>query len=108
MDDFDQVERVTRLVGRAAAVGVPAWIVLLAVLPFATGLGPLACLSLATLLAGALVIVVERRRSRRAGRSQEADGAPRVRRPMSAGTAVLLTLGGVALLVYIVFVIQAA
>ena len=108
MDDFDQIERVTRLVGRSAAVGIPTWIVLLGVLPFITGLGPLACLSLATLLAGALVVFVERRRSRRGERSQEAAGAPRVRQPMSARTAALLTLGGVALLAYVVFVIRAA
>ena len=106
MDDFDQIERVTRLVGRSAAVGIPTWIVLLALLPL-TGLGPLPCLSLATLLAGALVVVVERRRSRRE-RAEASPGAGRPRRPMSALTAALLTLGGVALLVYVVFVIRAA
>jgi len=107
MDDFDQIEHVTRLVGRTAAVGVPTWIVLLAVLPF-TGLGVLACLSLATLLAGVVVVVVERRRSRRGEAARPAAGAPRARRPMSPLTAALLTLGGVALLVYVVFVLRAA
>ena len=109
MDDFDQIERVTRLVGRTAAVGIPTWIVLLAVLPF-TGLGPLACLSLATLLTGALVVVVERRRSRRgeAEATEAGTGTARARRPMSPLTAAALTLGGVALLAYIVFVIRAA
>ena len=112
MDDFDQIERVTRLVGRTAAVGIPTWIVLLAVLPF-TGLGALACLSLATLLAGALVVVVERRRSRGGEAAEEAAeeaavGTPRARRPMGPLTAAALTLGGVALLAYIVFVVRAA
>ena len=107
MDDFEQVERVTRLVGRSAAVGIPTWIVLLALLPL-TGMGPLPCLSLATLLAGALVVVVERRRSRRGERAEASPGAVRPRRPMGALTAALLTLGGVALLVYVVFVIRAA
>jgi hypothetical protein len=108
VDDFDQIERVTRLVGRTAAVGIPTWIVLLAVLPF-TGLGALACLSLATLLAGALVVVVERRRSRGGEAAEEAAvGTPRARRPMGPLTAAALTLGGVALLAYIVFVVRAA
>jgi hypothetical protein len=107
MDDFDRVERVTRLVGRSAAVGIPIWIVLLGVLPF-SGLGPVPCLTLATLLAGAVVVVVERRRSRRGERAEAGPGSARARRPMSALTAALLTLGGVALLAYVVFVILAA
>jgi hypothetical protein len=82
------------------------WIVLLAVLPFATGLGPLACLSLATLLAAVLVVLVERRRSRTETRP---DGGPApVRRPMSALTGAGVALGVVALLVYVIFVLRSA
>lgn len=96
--------------GRAAAVGIPVWIVLLAVLP-ATGLGPLPCLSLATLLAAGAVVLAERRRSRRLRAERDAPGEP-LRRgergPMAASTAVGLTLGAVALLVYVLFVIRAA
>ena len=85
---------------------IPAWIVLLGVLPFATGLGPLACLSFATLLAVAAVVLVERRRARREARPA---GDPRpARRPMSALTGAGLTLGAVALLVYVVFVLRSA
>jgi hypothetical protein len=87
-------------------VFLPVWIVLLGVLPFATGLGPLACLSLATLAAAAVVVVVERRRARRAARP--AGGPPAPRRPMSALTAVGLTLGAVALLIYVIFVLRSA
>jgi hypothetical protein len=87
-------------------VFLPVWILLLGVLPPATGLGPLACLSLATLLAAAAVVVVERRRARRGARP--ADGPPGPRRPMSALTAAGLTLGGVALLIYVVFVLRSA
>ena len=49
--------------GRAALVGVPTWIVLLALLPF-TGLGVGACLALATVLAIAAIVVAERLRRR--------------------------------------------
>ena len=85
---------------------LPVWIVLLGVLPFATGLGPLACLSLATLLAAAAVVVVERRRARHESRPA---GAPHARRrPMSALTAAGLTLGAVVLLVYLIFVLRSA
>jgi hypothetical protein len=76
------------------------------VLPFATGLGPLACLSLATLLAAAVVVLVERRRARSGARP--AGGAPPTRRPMSALTGAGIALGVVALLVYVVFVLRAA
>jgi hypothetical protein len=87
-------------------VFLPTWIVLLAVLPFATGLGPLACLSLATLVAAAAVVAVERRRSRKA--AQPAGGPPAPRRPMSALSAAGLTLGAVALVVYVIFVLRSA
>jgi hypothetical protein len=76
------------------------------VLPFATGLGPLACLSLATLLAAVLVVLVERRRSRTETRP---DGGPGpARRPMSALTGAGVALGVVALLVYVIFVLRSA
>jgi len=87
-------------------VFLPVWIVLLGVLPPATGLGPLACLSLATLLAATAVVVVERRRARRAARP--AGGPPAPRRPMGALTAASLTLGAVALLIYVIFVLRSA
>jgi hypothetical protein len=91
-------------------VFLPLWIVLLGVLPFATGLGPLACLSLATLAAAAAVVVVERRRARRAARpaTRPADGPPAPRRPMGALTAAGLTLGAVVLLIYVIFVLRSA
>ena len=84
---------------------MPTWIVLLAALPF-TGLGVLACLTLATALAIAVVIVAERMR----GRGPRAAGEPRAGgrfRSMSPLAAAGLTLGVVALLVYVVFVIRA-
>ena len=89
---------------------LPVWIVLLGVLPYATGLGPLACLSLATLLAAAAVVLVERRRGRREARAEArpAGGPPPARRPMGPLTAAGLTLGAVALLIYVVFVIRSA
>jgi hypothetical protein len=87
-------------------VFLPVWIVLLGVLPYATGLGPLACLSLATLLAAAVVVLVERRRER--AEARPAGGPPPARRPMSALTAAGLTLGAVVLLIYVVFVIRSA
>jgi hypothetical protein len=87
-------------------VFLPVWIVLLAVLPFVTGMGPLACLSLATLVAVVAVVLVERRRSRRDARPA---GAPAVaRRPMGALTAAGLTLGVVVVLIYVVFVLRTA
>jgi hypothetical protein len=105
-DDFDQVERLTRRVGRAAAVGVPTWIVLLGALPF-TGLGVGACLALATGLAIAAVVAAERLRSR--GDRPAADRGPaRPRRAVSPLAAVGLTLAVVAVLVYVVLVIRAA
>jgi hypothetical protein len=87
-------------------VFLPVWIVLLGVLPYATGLGPLACLSLATLLAAAVVVLVERRRAR--AEARPAGGPPPARRPMSPLAAAGLTLGAVALLIYVVFVIRSA
>jgi hypothetical protein len=87
-------------------VFLPVWIVLLGVLPYVTGMGPLGCLSLATLVAVVVVVLVERRRSRREARPPA--GPPPTRKPMSALTAAGLTLGAVALVVYVVFVLRAA
>lgn len=87
-------------------VFLPVWIVLLGVLPYATGLGPLACLSLATLLAAGVVVLVERRRSRREART--AAGPPVARKPMSALTGAGIALGVVVLLIYVVFVLRAS
>lgn len=110
-DDFDQIERLTRRVGRGAAVGLPTWIVLLGLLPL-TGWGPLACLSLATVLAVGVVFGAERRRTRRLAADEAGHGdiARRrgERRPMSALPAVALTLAAVIALIYVVFVIRAA
>jgi hypothetical protein len=103
-DDFDQIERLTRRVGRAALVGVPTWIVLLAVLPF-TGLGVGACLALATGIAIAAVIAAERLRGR--DRSRAPAGRARgPRRAMSPLAAAGLTLLAVAIIVYVVFVLR--
>ncbi len=87
-------------------VFLPVWIVLLGVLPYLTGMGPLACLSLATLVAVAAVVLVERRRSRREARPAGAPAA--ARRPMGALTAAGLTLGVVVVLAYVVFVLRSA
>ena len=102
-DDIDQIERLTRRVARGAVVGVPTWIVLLALLPF-TGLGVVACLALATGLAIVAVVVAERlRRDGRDGRARRRD---RPRRAMSPLAAAGLTLLAVAIVVYVVFVIR--
>ena len=91
---------------RGAAIGVPTWIVLLAALP-ATGLGVVACLALATGLAIAAVVVAERLRGREPRAGGAAAGA-RPRRAMSPLAAAALTLGAVAVLVYVILVIRAA
>jgi hypothetical protein len=89
---------------RAAAVGVPTWIVLLALLPF-TGLGVGACLAVATALAIGAVILAERLRAR--GPRRRPVRGRRPRRQMSPLAAVGITLAAVAVLVYVIFVIQA-
>jgi hypothetical protein len=77
--------------------------VLLGALPF-TGLGPEACLTIATALAVAAIVLAERRQGRR-----EAEGRrPRRRRAMGALAAAGLTLAAVAVLAYAIFVIRAA
>ena len=85
---------------------MPTWIVLLAVLPF-TGLGVGACLTRATALAVGAVIGAERLRSRGGPPSAE-PGPARPRRSMSPLAAAALTLGVVAVLIYVVWVIRAA
>lgn len=87
---------------------MPLWILLLALLPL-TGMGVLPCLSGATLLSGAVVVLDHRRRARR-----EADAAapgargPRARRPMGALGGAGVALAVVALLAYVLFVVRAA
>ncbi len=76
-----------------------------------TGLGVLACLSLAVALAVAAIVVTERRRTRRLARQAAAPGdapARAERGPMSAPAAVGLTLLVVAVLAYVVLVVRAA
>ena len=108
LDEFDQVQRVTQRVGRGAAVGDPDLDRPAALLPL-SGLGAAAPAC--------------RRHAARRGRggrgpsggaraareaAAAAAGAPRARAPMSAPSRPRLTLGAVALLAYVVFVIRAA
>ena len=89
-------------------MGIPTWIVFLAVLPF-TGLGVMPCLLGASVLAVGAVVWAERRRARRIGGvAPERPAAAAAGRPMSALAAAGLTLGAVAVLAYIVLVIRAA
>jgi hypothetical protein len=113
MDDFDEIERMTRAFTRwakaALIVGLPLWLVLLVVVP-RSGLGSLASLTLSTLVAGTVVIgarvgLSRRRRRSAALAARGATGAPRLRAPMSAPRAVLLTLAGVVVVVYVVFIL---
>lgn len=105
MDEFDQIERVTQRVVRGALVGFPTWILLLWLLPL-TGLGVLPCFVGASVLAAIVVVLAERRHRRRHATPAEA-GPPRERRSMSPLAAAGLTLAGVVLLAYILFVIRA-
>jgi hypothetical protein len=105
-DDFDRIERLTRRVVRGALVGVPTWVVLLAVLPF-TGLGVGPCLALATGLAIAAVIAADRLRGRDRPPAAPARGAG-PRRSLSPLAAAALTLLAVAIIAYVVFVISSA
>jgi hypothetical protein len=103
-DDFDQVERITGRVLRGAAVGVPVWILLLALLPF-TGLGVMACLLGATAVAVAAVVAAERVHARRA--TPRRAGARGPRRRMSPLAAAGITLAAVLVVVYVIFVLSA-
>ncbi len=105
-DDIDQIERLTSRVARGAAIGVPTWIVLLALLPF-TGLGVGPCLGLATGLAVVAVVATERVRGRGA-RDAPAPRRDRPRRTLGPLAAAGLTLLAVAIVVYVVFVIRSA
>ena len=69
-------------------------------------MGALPCLVGATLVAAAVVIWAERRRNRRLGltRAGASASAPTPSRPMSPLTAAGLTLLGVLLVVYVIFV----
>ena len=111
LDEFDQIQRVTQRVVRGALVGIPTWLVLLLLFPL-TGLGVLPCLLGATIVTIAVVVLAERRHRRRHADADAGGGdartVARTRKPMSALTAVALTLGGVALLAYVLFVIRAA
>ena len=111
MDDFDDVDRITRAVahwGRwGLVVGFPVWLVLLVLVP-RVGLGAIGSLALSTLAASIVVVAAERVGRRRAGAPDAAGTparAPRRRRPMSAPVAVALTLGGVVLVAYVVFIV---
>lgn len=113
MRDFDDVERITRAfrawARTALVVGLPVWLVLLLLVP-RSGLGPMPSLALATLGAAVLVVLAERIRRARGRPGGDAPGggaAPSAgpRRPMSALSAVLLTLGVVVVVAYTLFVI---
>ena len=96
------------MVGRMAAIGFPVWILLLFLFPF-TGLGPLLCLTGATLVTAGVLVWTERRRSRRGGdedRDAEVPEAPRA--PMGALAGAGIAMGVVVLLVYVIFVIRSA
>jgi uncharacterized iron-regulated membrane protein len=98
-------------VGRAAAVGIPVWLVLLFLLPF-TGMGALACMTIATFLSFGVVAWADRRHERRGRAGGESPaGAPAAhapKRPMSPLAAAGLTLGGVVVLAYVLFIVVTA
>lgn len=114
MRDFDDVARMTERFVHwarwALVAGLPVWLVLLLLIP-QTGLGAIGSLSLATLLTTLFVIAAERLGARRRGARSAGGGAPAravrggARRPMSAPKAVLLTLGGVVVLAYVIFIV---
>jgi hypothetical protein len=76
------------------------------VLPF-TGLGVVACLTLATALAVGAVLGAERLRPR-GDRPAAEPAPPRRRRSMSPLAAAALTLGAVVVLIYVIWVISTA
>lgn len=111
MEDFEDVERITRTFVHwskwSLIVGLPIWLVLLVVVP-ASGLGAIGSLSLSTLLAAGAVVLAERRLGRRTDPAGEAPrgGARRRRRaPMSPVRAVFLTLVAVVAAIYVIFII---
>lgn len=117
MSDFDHVDRITARflywARPALLVGLPVWLVLLLLVPN-TGLGPMPSLALSSLVALGVVVAAERlwRRvapARRAPGTPEGDrpaaGRRARKRPMSPLLAVVLTLAGVALFVYVIFIV---
>jgi hypothetical protein len=112
MEDFEDVERITRAFVHwskwSLIAGLPIWLVLLVVVP-ATGLGSIGSLALSTLLAAAAVVLAERRWGRRsdAGGDTSQAGPRRVRDkgPMSPLRAVFLTLAAVVAVIYVIFII---
>jgi len=96
---FDRADRLTARVARGMAVGIPAWLVLLFLLPQA-GLGPLPAFILATVLAFAITEALEHlvlrpllaRRRRRADADADA-GIGRAGRALVVGGAAWLTVG---------------
>ena len=117
MSDFDHVDRITarflHWARPALLVGLPVWLVLLLLVPN-TGLGPMSSLALSSAVALGVVVAAERlwRRSAPARRGTEASegirpesGRPARKTPMSPLLAVVLTLAGVALFVYVIFIV---
>ena len=108
LPEFDWIDGIKARVGRAAAIGIPIWLVLLFLFPF-TGMGALPCMMGATLITAGVVLWADRRRERRAraeGAGERRADAPR--RPMGPLTAAALTLGGVLLVAYVLFIIVTA
>jgi uncharacterized iron-regulated membrane protein len=89
-----------------ALVGIPTWILLLFLFPF-SGLGPLLCLTGATLVTAAVVVWSERRRGPIPG-DDDAPASDEPRAPMGALAGAGIAMGVVVLLVYVLFVIRAA
>jgi hypothetical protein len=89
---FDRADRATAVVARGLAVGVPVWLVLLLVIPFALDTGAITSLLLATLLAVVAVVAVERLLIRPAlRRRRHADGFDGVARAGRAFCIGLIT-----------------
>lgn len=117
MSDFDHVDHVTarflHWARPALLVGLPVWLVLLLLVP-TTGLGPMPSLALSSAVAIGVVVAVERLWRRLAPQrrgpevpagDRHAAGRPARKRPMSPLLAVVLTLAGVALFVYVIFIV---
>ncbi len=69
-DDWDAIDRLTRRCGRAAAIGIPTWLVLLVAFnEELTGIPPLAGFTMASILALIVVIVADLARRDRGGAS---------------------------------------
>lgn len=114
MSDFEDVERMTRAFVHwakfALLIGLPFWLALLVLIP-QLGLGLNASLLSSSVVAVAITVAAERVWVRRVAPAS-GDGAPsgamsrrRARRPMSAARAVILTLVGVAVAAYVIFIV---